>query len=384
MEKSEIIREMQHAVAHIRETIHEKKQEGKKVIGCAPIFVPEELVIASGAFPVGIWGGQKVSLSGSQEYFPPFACSVVQSITELSMKGTYDDVDAIMLTSLCDTLKCMSQTIQLSAPKLQPIFIKHPQNYRLECAVEYMVKELNRVKEELEEVTGNKITEESLKQAIELCNRDRRALLRFKKLLAEKPGILTNHERHDVIKSRLYMDRERHAQLMEELNEKLEEEPVPAFDGIRLYVCGVMMEPVELLDILDEFGFAIVGDELVQESRQFRYMVPEGLSQVERLARQIQQIRGEAFLYDPKKERDDVIAEECKDVRADAVLFSLMKFCDTDEYDYPWVRDAVQAMGLPILNLEIEQIMQSFEGARTRLQAYAEQIKSRAAARQTS
>ena len=39
--------------------------------------------------------------------------------------------------------------------------------------------------------------------------------------------------------------------------------------------------------------------------------------------------------------------------------------------------DAVQAAGLPILNLEIEQIMQSFEGARNRLQAYAEQIESR-------
>ena len=377
MEKAEIIREMQDAVTHISETVHRKKAEGRKVVGCAPIFTPEELVIASGAFPVGIWGGQKVSLSRSQEYFPPFACSVVQSITELSMAGVYDEVDAVLLTFLCDTLKCMSQTIQLSAPKLRPIFVKHPQNYRLECAVEYMVKELARVKEELEEVTGARMTEEALREAISLCNRDREELMRFTRILAQKPGILTNHQRHDVIKSRLYMERSRHLELMRELNGILEAEAAPEFHGIRLYVCGVMLEPVELLDILDELGYAIVGDELLQESRQFRYRVPEGLGQLERLARQIQNIRGEAFLYDPRKERDDVVAEECRACGAEAVLFALMKFCDTDEYDYPWVRDAVQAAGLPILNLEIEQIMQSFEGARTRLQAYAEQIESR-------
>ena len=82
---------------------------------------------------------------------------------------------------------------------------------------------------------------------------------------------------------------------------------------------------MELLDILDELGYAIVGDELLQESRQFRYRVPEGLGQLERLARQVQNIRGEAFLYDPQKERDDVVAEECRACGAEAVLFALIE-----------------------------------------------------------
>lgn len=375
MKREEIIQEMQYALTHIKETVREKKAAGIKVIGCGPVFVPDELVIAAGAFPVGIWGAEKLDLLAAAEYYPPFACSVVQSITELSARGVYRDVDAVMLTSLCDTLKCMTQTIQLSAPELKPIFIKHPQNYRLECAVEYMVREFTRAKEQIEEITGTAITEEALREAIELCNRDRDATMRFTKLLAEKPGIVTNRERHDIIKSRLYMDRARHLELIEALNRELEAAQTPQFKGIRLYVCGVMLEPAELLDILDEQGFAIVGDELAQESRQLRYRIPEGLSQIERLARQVQQIRGEAFLYDPKKERDDVVVEECRASGAEAVLFSTMKFCDTDEYDYPWIKAAVEGAGLPILNLEIEQVMQSFGGVQTRLQAFGEKIR---------
>ena len=377
MKRTEIIQEMQYALAHIRETVRAKKAAGVKVIGCGPVFVPDELVIAAGAFPVGVWGAEKLGLPEAAEYYPPFACSVVQSITELSARGMYRELDGIMLTSLCDTLKCLTQTVQLSAPELKPIFIKHPQNYRLECAVEYMVREFTRAKEQIEELTGTVITEKALEQAIALCERDREATARFTELLAEKPGILTNRQRHDVIKSRLYMDRQRHLELVEALNRELEAAPAPEFRGVRLYACGVMLEPAEILDILDEQGFALVGDELAQETRQLRYRIPEGTSQIERLARQIQQIRGEAFLYDPKKERCDVVVEACRAAGAEAVLFSTMKFCDTDEYDYPWVKAAAEAAGLPVLNLEIEQVMQSFGGIHTRLQAFGEKIRGR-------
>ena len=135
MEKAEIIREMQDAVTHISETVHRKKAEGRKVVGCAPIFTPEELVIASGAFPGGHLGrAEGYPCPGHRNIFRRLPAPSCSPSRRLSMAGVYDEVDAVLLTFLCDTLKCMSQTIQLSAPKLRPIFVKHPQNYRLECA----------------------------------------------------------------------------------------------------------------------------------------------------------------------------------------------------------------------------------------------------------
>ena len=68
------------------------------------------------------------------------------------------------------------------------------------------------------------------------------------------------------------------------------------------------------------------------------------------------------------------VARAAKEAGADAVLFALMKFCDTDEYDLPWVRCAAQEADLPFLHLELEQTMQSAEPLRTRLQAFAEQL----------
>lgn len=68
-----------------RERVLDEKARGHKVIGCLPILIPEELVHASGAFPVGIWGAERLPIVRAAEYYPPYACSVVQSITELAI-----------------------------------------------------------------------------------------------------------------------------------------------------------------------------------------------------------------------------------------------------------------------------------------------------------
>ena len=371
-----ILKRMNHAITHIQETVRAEKAKGRKVIGCTPIFVPEELVYATGALPIGVWGSEKVVYSRSAEYLPTYACSVVQGILELSASHLYDCLDAILLTALCDTLKCMSQIIQSSAPHLHPIFVRYPQNYRLEGGVQYLNNEFKQVKAQLEAITGTVVTEQMLHDSIELYNADRIELQKFSALLAQKPGLISCRDRHTVIKSRLYMDVKEHLDLLHTLNETLSAAPSPDFHGIRTYLSGIMTEPVALLDMMDQFGFSIVGDELLQESRQFRQLVPQALSQLERLARHIQNIRGEAFLYDPQKERCNIIAEECLQRQAKCVLFVQMKFCDTDEYDYPWIRKAAESAGLSVLDLEIEQNMTSFEGVRTRLQAFAELLQS--------
>ena len=371
-----ILERMNHAVTHIQETVLAEKAKGRKVIGCTPVFVPEELVYATGALPIGVWGSEDVVYTRSAEYLPAYACSVVQGILELSASHLYDCLDAVLLTGLCDTLKCMSQILQFSAPQLRFVFVRYPQNYRLEGGVQYLSNEFQRVKTQLEEITGTAVTEQMLHDSIELYNADRIELQKFSSLLAQKPGLLSCRDRHAVFKSRLYMDVREHLNLLYVLNETLSAVPAPDFHGIRTYMSGVMTEPVALLDIMDELGFSVVGDELLQESRQFRQLVPQALSQVERLARYIQNIRGEAFLYDPQKERCGIIAEECLQRQAECVIFVQMKFCDTDEYDYPWIRKAAEAAGLSVLNLEIEQNMTSFEGVRTRLQAFAELLQS--------
>jgi hypothetical protein len=51
-----------------------------------------------------------------------------------------------------------------------------------------------------------------------------------------------------------------------------------------------------------------------------------------------------------------------------------MKFCEVEEFDFPYVRDCLRDVGIPVLNMDIDPLNASQEQAHTRLQAFAEQL----------
>ena len=85
-----------------------KAQTGKAVIGCFPVYCPEEIVHAAGMLPVGMWGGS-TRVSKAFTIVPSFCCSIMQSNIELAMNGIYRDLDAVIMSSPCDTLKSIPQ-----------------------------------------------------------------------------------------------------------------------------------------------------------------------------------------------------------------------------------------------------------------------------------
>ena len=64
-----------------------------------------------------------------------------------------------------------------------------------------------------------------------------------------------------------------------------------------------------------------------------------------------------------------------KKYNADGILYCQMKFCEEEEFDYPYIKNAAEAAEIPILNIETDPLSASKEQLRTRLQAFAEQIK---------
>ena len=50
----------------------------------------------------------------------------------------------------------------------------------------------------------------------------------------------------------------------------------------------------------------------------------------------------------------------------------MMKFCDPEEYDQPWLEKDVRAAGYPVASIEIDPLNTSYEQLRTRLEAFSE------------
>ena len=349
--------------------VKELKDSGKKLVGMFPVYTPDEIVVAAGAVPVGMWGAS-TKISKARTYLPPFACSIMQSVLELEIKGTYDVLDAVIIPSLCDTLICMGQKWKGKCPV---ICMAHPQNRALEAACVYLTKEYRLVAAKLEKVLGTTITDDALKAAIKVCNANRSALNTFAKVAEQYPQIITPAIRHNVFKARYFMEREKHTELVNELVAELQKQPVKPWNGKKVILTGITFEPEEILDILGELDVAVAADDLAQESRQTRTLVPEVSDDpLYNLAKMWQNVEGCALAGDMKKKHGPILMKMLKEHNADAIVVCMMKFCDPEEFDYAVYNTQFDNAGVKHTLIEIDQEATAFEQIRTRLQSLVE------------
>lgn len=365
----EIINELGYISENPKEAIKlHKEKTGKGAVGIMPLYAPEEIVYASGYLPIGIWGAQK-EVAKARTYLPPFACSIMQTTMELEIEGEYDDLDAVVFSVPCDTLKCMSQKWKGKSPA---IVFTHPQNRTLESSNKFLVKEYEIFKERLENILNIKISNKDIEESIKIYNQNRKIMRKFSELAGIYPDIIDPVDRHKIIKARWYMDKKVHTKLVKELCDELEKLPVKEWKGNKVILTGIMVEPIEILNILKSEHMAIVGDDLAQESRQFRHDVIENDNCLYALAKWWQDLEGCSIATDVSKKRGRMLIESANRYNAKAVISCMMKFCDPEEFDYPIYVKELEDAGIRVLQIEIDLEMNSFEQVKTRIQSFSE------------
>lgn len=347
--------------------------DGKKVIGCLPVYCPEEIVYAADMVPFGIWGAER-EVSEAKRYFPAFICSILQTSLEMGLKGHLDDLSAVMIPVLCDSLKCMGQNWKQGVENVEFIPVIHPQNRKLEAGVEFLGTQYNKIKARLEEISGNKITDEKLHDAINVYNEHRKVMREFVDVAAKYPNLITPSQRSAVIKSSYFMEKPDHTKMVQELIKACKEHPQKEWDGIKVVTTGIIADSPSILKILEDHKIAIVADDIAHESRQFRTDVPAYDDPIEALARQFSEMGGCSVLYDPDKKRGNMIADKVKEYNADAIITLMTKFCDPEEYDYPIMKKVFDKNDIPSISIEIDQQMKNYGQARTMVQTLSDML----------
>lgn len=350
-----------------------KNECGKDAVGCFPIYTPEEIVYAAGFVPVGLWGG-KTEIKMADKFLQGFCCSIMRANVELGMRGVYDDLKAIIIPGLCDTLKCIIENWKVAVPQVPMIGMIYPQTRWAKAGEDYLVAEFKRVRSELEKATHTLITDRKVKEAFDIYEEYRNVMREFVEIAPDYPVTITARRRHLLIKAAYFMDKKLYTEEMKKIISGLKAMPKETTDQIKVVTTGLIGEPNELLDIFTECGISIVADDIAQESRQFRTLTrKEGDVWNKMMGRIIDQ-RGCTFLAEQKKSRGKMLIDMVKQTGADAVVVCMMKFCDPEEFDYPVYKAELEKAGIPILYLEIDQQIESFEQIRTRIQSFSEMI----------
>ena len=345
--------------------------QGRKIVLTAPVYTPEELIHAMGLVPMGAWGAD-VQLAQAKRYFPAFLCSIVQSILELGMSGAYTGASAIVIPSLCDSLKCLGENWKYAVPSIPFVPMTYPQNRKPAYARAFTEAGYRRVIADLEKATGCAFDEARLADSLSVYNAHNAAMRRFAELCAEHPEV-TAAQRSDVFKSAFFMLKEEHTALVTALCDALER-TTPGAKKTGIAISGILTDAPELNSILDENGLQILWDDVAAQSRQYRTDAPMTGSPLADLVEKFSAMDHCSVLYDPKKERVDLVAREAADRGAAGVLIVMTKFCDPEEFDYPLIRKACEATGIPCTMIEVDRQMVGLEQARTAIETFRDML----------
>lgn len=340
---------------------------GKKVVAVAPPFVPQELIHSMSMVPMGVWGGN-ATLEKSKKYFPAFNCSIVQSILELGMRGDYDGVSALVIPSLCDTLKCLGQNWKYAVKDIPFIPMTWPNNRFDDAGKEFAKAGFRRVAKDLSQITGAQYNEESLKASIRIYNEHNSVMRKLASVLAKHP--LPPRDRCAVYKSAWYMTKEEHTALVRQLLAELSE--LPPAKGIPVYASGYLADADGLLKAFEKHGIVIVGDNVTAESVQYQTDAPEDMDGLDSLAEKWAKTHGCSALYDPGKRHAAEVADGATSCGARGVIFLQVKFCDPDEFDYVEIKRACEKSGMPLIQIETDRQMTDYAQAETALEAFSE------------
>lgn len=346
-----------------------KEQTGKKVIGVFCCNVPEELIYAADMLPVRILGEQEEATEGNL-HFPTNVCPYAKSCFDQALKGHYDYLDGVVVPNVCDMIRAMYGTWKLNLDIPYVHFLEVPQRLSPQ-GVKFFAQDLARFQRSLEELSGNSISGESLRQAIDVYERNR-ALLRQAYELRKK-CLVSGVELQQLVLSSMLMPKEEHNRLMAQYLEEAGQRP-PAGEGVRLFVSASMLDGTDFFQLIEECGGSVVADDMPTGSRYFFHSVDGGMEPLKALAT--------CYLMQvpcPRKmlpqARYQYITKTMAGAESQGAIIHNLKACDCHLYEYPFLKEMLEANGLPVLFFRSEETEAEREAQRDDIEAFIEMLR---------
>jgi len=217
------------------------KDAGIRIVGYSPGgYMPEELVYASGAIPVCLFrGGDPEAVSESMTYIPRFVDTFCRSQIGYRMMGTeplYTMPDLIVVPVTDNNHKAIADCLDYWTN--DDVFRYGVPHNKSEVALDYYYGELCLLKERLERLTGNEITEAGLWTEIESCNRMRSFLkaISFSRKSNQPP--ITGQDYLKLHHASFLADKAVFIEILESLYEVIKKAPPEDTGGPRILLIG--------------------------------------------------------------------------------------------------------------------------------------------------
>ncbi len=340
-----------------------------QAMGYICTYAPEEMIHAAGFTPVRIRTGPELSTQ-AEAHLQSFTCALCRSALHQALRGDLAFLSGLVFPHTCDTLQVLADVWWNNFPDLFVDTVGQPLSLDSPSVRPYLVAELQRFRQGLAGFSGQALSDDSLRASIQLHNETRRLLSQ----LDSQRSHLTARGFYAAVEASMIMPREQFNPLAAELVERVSEE-APLSKSPRLILVGPVLDDPTVLDIIDDLGACVVGDDLCTGSRYFNQpaIETEEADPIEALADRYLKRWPCPTKHSLRCQRGAYLLELVEERKANGLVFTLQKFCDPHAFDYAIVKETLDAAGVPHLLLELEQTP-AVGQLRTRLEAFLEML----------
>lgn len=360
-------------------TMKEEKDKGRKVVGTFCTYTPRELIYAADAMSVSLCSTSDETVPDAEKVLPKNLCPLVKSsygfaITDKCPYMYFSDM--IIGETTCDAKKKMYELLG----EIKDTYVMQLPHSKNNFSMALWKNELIELVKKLEEKFDVKITEDKIKDAIKLCNEERKAIKEFLNLAKLNPSPIKGSDMHEALHSsnfkfdrKLYINEIKYS--TNSLKEKYDSGETPFKKGTpRILITGCPTGGLvdKIVKQLEDSGSSVVCFENCVGTKNFEMLVDEDKEPIDAIAERYLNIP--CSIMTPNDDRMNRIKEYIKDYNVDGVVDVTLTACHTYAIETEKVRRAVEGCGKSYLAIETNYSNSDSGQLKTRLEAFVEML----------
>ncbi len=365
---------------HCYDFAESARARGRPIVGILCEFTPREISLAAGGVPVCLCGGSAATIPAAEQFLPANLCPLIKSTFGYQVTGKNPFLqwaDLVVAETSCDGKKKMFELIGASKPMY---VLELPQKADDADALEHWTGEVRKFQRFLEQRYRTPLTDEKLRAAARLMNRERGLRRQLADLLARDPPPLTGRQLLEFksIISGIEADLDQYERALALFGSQAAASP-PGPAKIRVLLTGVpMVHGAErVLELIEDAGAVVVAMENCTGLKPILEDVDVGAPDIlAAIARKYCHLP--CSVMTPNTRRFDALRSLAAKFRPHCVIELVWQACLTYDVESFHVRKmAEEELGLPYLKITTDYSPSDSARISARVQALFETIRAR-------
>ncbi|MGD0276780.1 MAG: 2-hydroxyacyl-CoA dehydratase family protein [Syntrophales bacterium] len=354
------------------------KNNGKKIVGCFPLYPPLELFHSMGLVPITLWELKNAfnRVENSDRHLQTYACSVARHLVEFVLSQSGSALNGLFMYNACDTLRNLPEIIQCGfneSGQSLPIFKMHiPMVPHAQSASPgYISRRIHDLIYDLEHTFGVTFSLEKFQESAARY-RDMRDLCKALEARVAQ-GMIGYGNFSRVIMENYFAPVEDQIQMLQTLLGESE-----SLTGInpnsRVIVSGILPPSAALIETIERNRLTVVGNDIASQRRSYFYTPAVANNPADYYTDFYQyHFPCTTLLYSADR-RVGTLKDLIRNTQAGGLIFVGEKFCEYEYFEIPYLEKVLREMGVPTLFLDVAIEDEDSAALITRIEAFSEII----------